>query len=269
MLLKMSRRRVLQKNLDLKTDNLKKLKKNIHFITYGDEKYERSKKRLLNEAKIFFDFKTYDAYGKNDLDSEFKEKYSDILKQNRGGGYWIWKPYLILKKLKEIDEGDYLLYLDAGFSINPKGFDRFVEYIDMLNNCDKPFLGFKMSHHLEKWWTTDKVFEYFNVMQNSNIKDEGQVISGFILMKKCDFTLKILEKWYKVVEDDAYLFTDKYECKRQDFRENRHDQSSLSVIGKLEGGIFLEDETWWEPPFGTGFGRGKSLSYPFWATRKK
>ena len=50
-----------KENLEMKTKNCEKLKKNIHFITYGDEKYKRSKNRLLNEAKIFFDFNTYIA----------------------------------------------------------------------------------------------------------------------------------------------------------------------------------------------------------------
>ena len=75
----------------------------------------------------------------------------------------------------------------------------------------------------------------------------------------------------KILKDDCYLFTDKYnkETKRPDFIDNRHDQSIMSVTKKIKGSIILEDETWWEPPFGTGFGRGKSLSYPFWAARKK
>ena len=33
----------------------------------------------------------------------------------RGGGYWIWKPYFILKTLKEkIKYNDYLIYSDSG-----------------------------------------------------------------------------------------------------------------------------------------------------------
>ena len=267
--IKMSRRKfVLKKeNLEMKTKNSEKLKKNIHFITYGDEKYERSKNRLLNEAKIFFDFKTYNAYGKDDLDSEFRKKYSNILNQNRGGGYWIWKPYLILKKLEEIDEGDYLIYLDAGCSLNPKGFDRFLEYIDMLDNSEKSIISFSMNHIPERNYTNDNIFKYFNLPVDSDIGNSGQIIATILLMKKNKHVIEIFEFVMKILKDDCYLFTDKYnkETKRPEFVDNRHDQSIMSIVRKIKGSIVLEDETWWKE----GFGRGKSLSYPFWATRKK
>ena len=30
----------------------------------------------------------------------------------RGGGYWIWKFDIILNKLKQINNGDFLVYID-------------------------------------------------------------------------------------------------------------------------------------------------------------
>ena len=42
------------------------------------------------------------------------EKNKEILSRKRGSGYWLWKPYLILKTLKEkLNYGDYLIYIDA------------------------------------------------------------------------------------------------------------------------------------------------------------
>lgn len=46
------------------TDCLRQNTQHIHFITYGDEKYESSKKRLVNEANEFGGFQTINAYGK-------------------------------------------------------------------------------------------------------------------------------------------------------------------------------------------------------------
>lgn len=42
----------------------------------------------------------------------------------QGAGFWVWKPFIILKELEHLEEGDYLLYTDAGarrggFSIIP------------------------------------------------------------------------------------------------------------------------------------------------------
>ncbi len=60
-------------------------------------------------------------------DSDFWNKHKDfILKNKRGYGYWVWKPYLISKILKEINDNDILLYLDAGCELNVNGKDYFI-----------------------------------------------------------------------------------------------------------------------------------------------
>ncbi len=68
------------------------------------------KKSALETGKVDYFY----AYGPKDIDIEFKLSNNDILSRNRGNGYWLWKPYFILKTLKEkLREGDYLIYTDA------------------------------------------------------------------------------------------------------------------------------------------------------------
>ena len=56
--------------------------------------------------------------GPKDLDVEFRNKYSNIFLQQRGGGFWIWKHHIISNLLDKISEGDVVVYCDAGASIN-------------------------------------------------------------------------------------------------------------------------------------------------------
>ena len=108
-------------------EQINNIKKNIevdimlHFITYGDHNFSTSKNRLLKEAHAFNEFKTITSYGPEDLSQEFKQKHKDILKCSRGGGYWIWRPYILKKKIDTVLEGDFVIYLDAGCTLNPKG----------------------------------------------------------------------------------------------------------------------------------------------------
>ncbi len=234
----------------------------IHLITYGDQKFENSKKRICNEAKNTGWFDSITSYGPNDLDNEFKEKFKNILKNSRIGGYGIWRPYIIKKKLDEINDNDILIYLDAGCTINKKGKDRFFEYIELLKNSDKGIISFQMSH-IEKKWTTKEIFNYFNVDLNSEIANTGQILDGILIMKKNNNLIKINDIWFKVVYDNPLLFTDHYNKLQADFfKDNRHEQSILSVIRKIYGSIIFEDETWFVP-----FGNKESFKYPFWATR--
>jgi hypothetical protein len=81
----------------------------IHLITYGNKYYNNSKKRLYNEALSSGWFNTITLYGPEDLDDEFTLNFKDILRQQKGGGYWIWKPYIIKKHLDKLQDNDILI----------------------------------------------------------------------------------------------------------------------------------------------------------------
>ena len=236
----------------------------IHLITYGDNKYEESKKRLCNKANNLGWFDTIKSYGPDDLDVNFNEQFKNILELPRGGGCSIWKPYIINKRMDEIEDNDILLYLDAGCYINSSGFARFTEYIEMLNNCNEGCISFSMSNHIEKKWTCKEIFEYFNIYEDSDILNTGQILSGIIMLKKNANSIHIIDLWLKTLYNNSKLFTDNYnENQRVEYIENKHDQSILSVISKLYKTILLEDETL----FDDGFGCDKSTKYPFWESR--
>lgn len=241
-------------------------KYNIHFITYGDSKFEKSKKRILNEAKEFGVFKTVKGYRPQDLSEDFIKKHKDIFKHSRGGGYWIWKLNIIRQAINDINEGEYLVYLDAGCTINKRGKKRFYEYIDKLENSPNNYgiLSFQMTHNEYKY-TTKEIFDYFNIKCDSDIFKSGQYIATLLIMKKNKHLIKCLDKYEKCIEDNPLLITDIYNSKNQhsEFIDNRHDQSIFSIIRKIhDSEVIKGDESWIVP-----FGGPESLKYPFWATR--
>jgi hypothetical protein len=118
--------------------------------------------------------------------------------------------------------------------------------------------------HPEKNYTTNQIFNYFNVNNNSSIIESGQILATVVIMKKSKHLLNILNDFYKAISEDKLLITDYYNTINQEkhFKDNRHDQSILSVLRKIHGSIILTDETYIVP-----FGGKESLKYPFWATR--
>ena len=218
--------------------------KNVHFITYGDDNFKKSKERIINEAKDSGFFTSTIAYGPDDLSSEFVEKYKDILKENRGGGYWIWKYDIIPRKLKEIPENDYLVYCDAGCTINKEGENRFQEYLQMIDKSKYDIISFQMKHFLEKHWTTKELFKACGVTYNNNIKNSGIYVGGILIMKNTPKIHKLYNECLKILEKDKNLIKDKYNNNNQisEFKENRHDQSLLSIMRKKHGSIILPHE---------------------------
>jgi hypothetical protein len=239
----------------------------IHFITYGNHNYTNAKKRICDEARSVGWFDTITSYGPEDLDLEFQNKFKDILVRPRGGGYWIWKPYIIKKHLEKIDDNDILIYMDAGCTINPSGIDRFKEYMEMLNNSDNGCISFDTCHQ-EKKLTNKEIFDYFNVDINSDIANSGQICATNIILKKDIYSINIVDLWFKTLHVNPLLFTDDYNnnpCNRErpEYIETRHDQSVFSIIRKLYGIILLGQEDWF-----SDFGSEHSLKFPLWATRK-
>ena len=256
--------------------NVSQYPQKIHFITYGNDRFAESKARLLKEAHEFGEFASIQGYGPENLSPEFHQSYKSIMEQPRGGGYWIWRPVIIQDALSMINEDDILIYLDAGSSLNPRGKERFFEYIDLLNNSPEKYgtLAFQMSGNcgpgnleIEKRWTTREIFEHFEVDPNGEIANSGQYWAGGVIMKKNANLRKYMEVFLSTVLTKPLLCTDCYNNNYQipEFRDNRHEQSITSVLRKKMGSVVIDgDESWMLP-----FGEGESLKYPFWATRIK
>jgi len=235
----------------------------ISVITYGNNKFSNSKNRLIGQLEQYGLFNYVKAYGPEDLDSDFTSRFKHILSQSRIGGYGIWRPYIIKKEMEKLNDGDFLMYIDAGCTMIPSGKPRFLEYIEMLKASNKGIISFSMDHLPEKWYTTKEIFQYFGVEDDVKITDSGQYLSGILIIKKCAHSVDLIDTWMKAVYDHAEMFTDCYNDKQaQYFRDNRHEQSVFSVLRKIKGSIVIPDETWFEP-----FGTPKSLKYPIWATR--
>ncbi len=236
----------------------------IHLITYGDHRYNASKRRLRHQAVSTGWFNSVTVYGPKKLDEDFRKKFADILKCRKGGGYWIWKSHIIQKKLQEIDDGDILIYLDAGCSINPYGKKRLDQYVKMLNKSDTGIISFEIIYQ-EKKWTVKEIFQYFNLNIDGKIANSRQINGGVRIMKKCKNVVDMINLESKALYDNSLLFTDHYSRKqRPGFRDNRHDQSVFSVIRKMHNPIILTDETCFHD-----YRSMKAFQCPFWATRLK
>ena len=132
-----------------------------YYITFGDEKYKKTKKFSAAMAKIIGGFDCVIAYSPTDIDEEYKNAHKDIFNIKRGYGLWLWKPYIIYKTLTEVcKEGDYLFYGDGG-----SFFFRNIRYIERSMGTDKIWV----SHNpLVEWQFTKKdAFDLMNCHSSS------------------------------------------------------------------------------------------------------
>ena len=223
--------------------NIKNIGDKLHLITYGNNKFTKAKKRIFKEALDTNWFYSINTYDDTNLSAEFKNEFNDILIKERGGGYWIWKFDIILRKLNEIDEGDFLIYLDAGCTINSNGKDKLIEYIEMIKKNKNKIISYQLSG-LEYYWTTKEIFNSFDISLDHKHATSKQFAATIIIMQKCDKVINIFKDCLIKIRKDPFIITDKYNNKQnKDFIDNRHDQSILSIARKIHGSIIVTDNS--------------------------
>ena len=195
-----------------------------YYINYaGCGSFKKSQRKALMIANGF----GYHArgYEPEDMDDIFYEFHSDILKAEKGCGYWAWKPYFIRERLFELHDGDYLIYCDSGVSL-VKDPEPLLKQIDK-----KGVLVFDMKFKVGEYTKGDTFF-WINKNRDYTYADERLCMGGCILIRKCKESTQFINKWlyWSFYKD---IITDNPSTKLPDldiFQSHRHDQSILSLL---------------------------------------
>lgn len=203
----------------------------IALANYANESYRKVQKFSTEQAYRHGVDKVYN-YGPEDIDEEFKQKYQDILSAKRGNGYWLWKPYIVKKALKELNEGDFLIYADSASAI-VSNIKRLIKTLEKSNLDVMPFLFTTV----EKEWTKRDAFILMGC-DSPPYTDSNQIEATFIVLKKSEFSKRIIDEWLQfccdrriVTDEDNVMGKENY----PGFRGNRHDQTVWSLVCKRNG----------------------------------
>jgi hypothetical protein len=246
-------------------------KRKIHFISFAndDSRYKNSLERILKEAKDMNYFDTVTGYTEKSPElQDFFNKHKTFFSTNkRGYGYWIWKPYIVSLKLKEVNNNDVVLYVDSGCELNKEGIERLKQYTELARIND--LVAFKLPFK-EYEWTKGDILKELDCYSES-CYDTYQTMACTFLTRKCDRMIKFFDKINELCEKNSYHLVDDSPSKIANitgFRENRHDQSLFSVLIKTalkDKVMLLENET--DPLSGKisegGYFTFEGKQYPF------
>ena len=196
----------------------------INYIEAGERLVKQGNNLKLFDKSILFTDKNLMN------DKIFWDKHSDFIKKNkRGFGYWLWKPYIILKTMNELENGDILLYLDCGCEFIENNKDLIIKYFDYVKK-DK-IIGNEIKT-LEGQFSKMDLIDYLK-LNNENILKSYQREAGANMFYVNDETKKLVEEWYNIGSE--YNFIDDSSSKLKNingFKEHRHDQSIFSLLTK-------------------------------------
>ncbi len=218
----------------------------IYGISYASNHFSPRKDIISEQALRSGWFNSFECHSPDVLPETFRKKYAKILKKRRGGGYWIWKSWLVAHYLALLNENDILVYLDAGCTINATSSSqrRFWKYIDMVNHNRCGFLRFALSNK-EKDWSNQALFDYMALHygMRPEFANTAQLVGGILIMRNTVFVRTLFKQALQIIEEDPWLLSDRYTRTPQG-ENHRHDQSLLSLLYKyMDGNLILKDES--------------------------
>ncbi|WP_288479657.1 hypothetical protein [uncultured Clostridium sp.] len=195
-------------------------------INYADDNFRKEQKYNTKTAYKKGKVDKVIEYTPEDIDDSFKKKYNNILKYKRGNGLWLWKPYFIVKTLKELEYGDYLFYCDSGaFYIND------VRYlIKSMNEQCQSIMGYDLPL-VSRQWTKRETFFYMSCLNNKDI-EKNQILATYILLKKTKESVEFFDEFLEECCIEENISYEKLTNIREfnDFISHREDQSIFSIL---------------------------------------
>ena len=227
---------------------MKKGKHNRILISYGDSRFIESLKRLARKAPKSGLFDKVIVYTPKDLPLSILS--SPLYAYEKGGGYWVWKPYIIRHTLSLCDEGDTIYYIDAGCTINPLS-EEWILFQKQMENHNAIFFQYRENVKYAGWerfctleeynsakikhWIKPSTRYFFNeYFRDESYLDFGKIWAGCCIVKKTKNPLSTIEEWFNITMFHPEYVMDPFGCDLsrlpESFNAHRHDQSIITPL---------------------------------------
>ena len=224
----------------------------INLATFYSSDLKRSAERFKEQATLMNVYDNIYTFNQEDLNDDFKDYISKLLKKGkkRGYGHWVWQTYIHKIMLAKMQEGDIYHWCDVGCHFNTKGISRLKEYINIVHNDKNGFLGFSYKNpnlskkyknysfpnYLEYEYSKSDLIKYFDLSYDDKIVQSPQVWGGSFFIRKCKSSVDLMNKHYDItrnrydlIDDDESKFVEKA---LPGFISHRHSQGVLSILAK-------------------------------------
>jgi hypothetical protein len=166
-------------------------------------------------------------YRRGHIGADFYEKNKKILSQKRGAGYWLWKPYFILKTMAQYPDNTTIIYADSGVVLTKPLGDLF----QLLKQNDMVLVGHgrpvPLRFHLKK-----EAQKILSIEGNQSLLNSQNIWGFFMVIRNTPAMRDFVQKWLALCETEAALTDEPFDPSSQEpgFVHHEHDQSLLSIL---------------------------------------
>lgn len=162
----------------------------------------------------------YSIWTPTDLSPEFRETMAEVLKHAFGAGYYCWKPYIVHREMCKLNDGDILVYCDAG--------NEWVgDMRQAVRAMDQDILFFSNGWRHADWCKMDTMNAIIKMIE----VDCKQVQASTFFVRVTTETRKFIQEWYAwsllpgMIDNESSRLPNVHT-----FREHRWDQSILCCL---------------------------------------
>ncbi|NBK97189.1 MAG: hypothetical protein EOM50_04115 [Erysipelotrichia bacterium] len=195
------------------------------FVTYGDMGYETAKTKIVAQAERTGEFQEIRSCGREDLSRELLA--SKVIKEKRGGGLWSWKPDIILSTIENHEDGDIIVYCDAGCSVYPSS--EWKKIWKKLETHD--IIAQRIFQRTENW-TRKEIIDYFQ--NNGFTWLKCFQYQATVVVVVSEFSRNFIREWRDLMithpEFAMDVTPEERPLQHASLIENRHDQAIYSAL---------------------------------------
>jgi len=165
----------------------------IKLITFTDDRMTISANKCAQSA-MEHGADAYSIWTPGDLSPEFKETMADVLKHERGAGFYCWKPYIVHREMCRLSDGDILVYCDAGN-------EWIADMRQAIQGMDQDILFFSNGWPHTDWCKMDCIENilpeyYYRDLDNDCRIDKPQVQASTFFVRVTTETRRFIQEWY-------------------------------------------------------------------------
>lgn len=192
----------------------------VYLVSYaaGHEVFYQNQHALVQSAlNRGVDF--FLNYRQSLIDKKFYEKNKEVLNEKAGAGYWLWKPYVILKTLEQMPENAVLVYADTGviFTSSLMPIIKHTEQYDGVFYVCEPEIFLPLSKS-----TDIQVAKETGFSAMAEYEKFPQLWAGFMIFKNTPLSRSFVKKWLDMCLKTNWL-------KGYGQGSHYHDQSLMAI----------------------------------------
>ena len=197
---------------------------NLWLVSYGEGEVYQMNQRALVASGLNKNVDFFLSYSSKSLEADFVLRNYGILKEKRGVGLWLWKPYIIDKTLKKIPEGDMILYLDSGYKIT----HALGPLIDAFHHSTAAIAVIEAFQPLKK--TVKRDVLKIMAMDEETIHQERQIAAGTIFVKNTPQGRQLMAQWLALCQRPGMIDDRISGEEYPEFVEHKNDQAILTLL---------------------------------------